>query len=144
MTSACLVSSAAINIPGGINNRGDVAGGAQTSTGAPHAFLWTRDTDMQDLGTLPGDFVSYAPCCHTINNRRQIVGVSLPGPQGSGRAFIWQDNVMTDLNSLIPANSPWYLLQAESINEAGQIGGYGTINGVIHAFLTTPIAARPR
>ena len=43
-----------------------------------------------------------------------------------------------------PGKLAWYLLQAESINEAGQIGGYGTINGEIHAFLATPIAARPR
>jgi len=30
------------------------------------------------------------------------------------------------------------LLEAESINDAGQIVGYGTINGDVHAFLASP------
>jgi len=45
---------------------------------------------------------------------------------------------MTDLNTLIPKDSPWYLLQGLSINDAGQIVGYGTINGNVHAFIATP------
>lgn len=133
-----LVSGGTINIATGINGRGEVAGASQSSGGAPHAFLWTRDKGMQDLGTLQGDFFSVAPCCHTINNRGQIVGFSIPGPLGSGRAFLWQKGVMTDLNTLIPKSSPWYLLQALSINDAGQIVGYGTINGNVHAFIATP------
>ncbi|MBV9179671.1 MAG: hypothetical protein JO356_00035 [Acidobacteria bacterium] len=133
-----LVSGGTINIANGINDRGEVAGGSQSSSGAPHAFLWTKDKGMQDLGTLDGDFFSVAPCCHTINNRGQIVGFSIPGPFGSGRAFVWQKGVMTDLNTLISNDSPWYLLQALSINDAGQIVGNGTINGEVHAFLATP------
>lgn len=133
-----LVSGGAINIATSINGRGEVVGGSQSSGGTPHAFLWTKDKGMQDLGTLSGDFLSTAPCCHTINNRGQIVGFSIPGPLGSGRAFLWQNGVMTDLNTLIPEGSPWYLLQALSINDAGQIVGYGTINGDVHAFLATP------
>ena len=93
---------------------------------------------MQDLGTLEGDFLSAAPCCHTINNGGQIVGFSIPGPLGSGRAFLWQNGVMTDLNTLIPKDSGWYLQQAQSINDAGQIAGYGTNNGAVHAFLAHP------
>jgi len=42
------------------------------------------------------------------------------------------------LRPTIPKNSPWYLLDAESINDAGQIVGYGTINGNVHAFIATP------
>jgi probable HAF family extracellular repeat protein len=133
-----LVSGGTINIPGGINDQGEVVGGSQSSEGAPHAFLWTREAGMKDLGTLPGDFLSVAPCCNTINNRGQVVGFSLPGPLGSGRAFLWQNGVMSDLNTLIPKDSPWYLLQALSINDGGQIVGYGTIDGNIHAFLATP------
>jgi probable HAF family extracellular repeat protein len=133
-----LVSGGTINIATGINSRGEVAGASQSSGGAPHAFLWTKDKGVQDLGTLEGDFLSVAPCCHTINNRGQIVGFSIPGPFGSGRAFLWQNGVMTDLNTLIPKGSPWYLLQALSINDAGQIVGYGTINGDVHAFIATP------
>jgi probable HAF family extracellular repeat protein len=133
-----LVVGGTINIATGINSRGEVAGASQSSGGAPHAFLWTKDKGMLDLGTLPGDSLSAAPCCHTINNRGQIVGFSIPGPLGSGRAFLWQNGVMTDLNTLIPKGSPWYLLQALSVNDAGQIVGYGTIYGNVHAFIATP------
>lgn len=133
-----LVKGGAINIPGGINDRGEVAGGAQSSSGAPHAFLWTKETGMQDLGTVSGDFASAAPCCHTINNRREVVGFSCPGPNGTCRAFLWQGKEPLDLNALAPG-SPLYLQQALSINDAGQIAGYGiTSTGETHAFLATP------
>jgi hypothetical protein len=33
--------------------------------------------------------------------------------------------VMTDLNSLLPANSGWHLVGAFAINDSGQIAGYG-------------------
>lgn len=132
-----LIKGGAINIPGGINERGEVAGGSQSSSGAPHAFLWTKETGMQDLGTVPGDFASAAPCCHTINNRREVVGFSCPGPMGMCRAFLWQGKDLLDLNVLAPG-SPLYLQQALSINDAGQIAGYGvTSTGETHAFLAT-------
>ena len=83
---------------------------------------------MQDLG-LPGDdFVIVAGCCQTINNRGEVVGFSFPGPLGGGRAIVWVDKVPVDLNTLIPAGSPWYLQFASSINDAGEIVGWGTIN----------------
>jgi probable HAF family extracellular repeat protein len=135
-----LVNGATINIAGAINDRGEVAGGAQSSSGAPHAFLWTKTTGMQDLGTVSGDFASAAPCCHTLNNRREVVGFSCPGPMGICRAFLWQGNEPMDLNDLSPA-SPLYLQQALSINDAGQIVGFGvTSTGETHAFLATPAA----
>jgi probable HAF family extracellular repeat protein len=133
-----LVTGGTINIAASINNLGEVDGGSQSSDGYPHAFLWTKSAGTRDLGTLPGDFFSSATCCHTINDNGQVVGFSFPGPLGSGRAFLWQNGVMTDLNTLIPKDSPWYLLQGLSINDAGQIVGYGTINGNVHAFIATP------
>jgi probable HAF family extracellular repeat protein len=129
------------NVPAGINNRGEVAGAAQSSTdGNIHPFLWTRETGMQDLGIFPGDFVTAAPCCNTINNSGDVVGVSCPGPFGNCRAFLWQgkEDGLIDLNTLIPKDSPWYLQCASSINDAGQIVGYGLINGNVHAYLATP------
>jgi probable HAF family extracellular repeat protein len=136
-----LVTGGTINIPGAVNNHGEVAGGSQSSDGNPHAFLWSKSTGMHDLGTLSGDFFSTAPCCHTINDEGQVVGFSIPGPLGSGRAFLYQHGVMTDLNTLIPAGSPWYLQAALSINEAGDIVGYGTINGETHAFLAKVVVS---
>ena len=45
---------------------------------------------------------------------------------------------MQDLNKLIPPRTGWVLLEANGINDAGQIVGDGTIHGQTHAFLLTP------
>jgi len=42
------------------------------------------------------------------------------------------------LNLLIPADSGWVLINANSINNVGQITGYGTKGGHNHAFVLTP------
>jgi hypothetical protein len=43
-----------------------------------------------------------------------------------------------DLNTLIPNDSGWYLQGALSINDAGEIVGYGLIDGNLHGFRATP------
>ena len=126
------------NVATSINNRGEVVGTSVSSKDDNiHAFLWTKDTGMQDLGTLPGAVVTAAPCCNSINDRGEVVGFSIDG-SGNIRAVQWQDKVEMDLNTLIPADSPWYLQQASSINDVGEIVGSGLINGNVHAFLATP------
>jgi hypothetical protein len=47
---------------------------------------------------------------------------------------------MIDLNNLIPAGSPWFLAEVDSINSRGQIvgGALNTITGEVHAVLATP------
>jgi hypothetical protein len=67
-----------------------------------------------------------------------VVGLSIDGTTFSSRALIWQGKVPVDLNTLIPADSGWYLQAAYSINDAGEIVGYGTIGGNVHAFRATP------
>jgi probable HAF family extracellular repeat protein len=122
------------NIPFYISNRGQVVG----LSGVPgniywHAFLWTADAGMKDLGTLPGDVYSWA---NTINNKNQAVGTSFPAI-GNGRALIWQDDVIADLNTLVPPGSPLYLLEAFGINDRGQIDGWGQLaNGDLRGFLS--------
>ena len=46
-----------------------------------------------------------------------------------------------DLNNYLLNGAGWTLQYAEAINNAGQITGYGTINGQTHAFLLTPSIA---
>ena len=120
-----------------INDRGEVAGNSDHTDGTKHPFVWTRQTGIQDLGKFPGAFATVAPCCDTINNRGDVVGFWFDemGPH----AFLWQDKVLTDLNKLVPADSPLYLLFADAINDSGEITGVGvTSAGEMHAFLATP------
>jgi uncharacterized membrane protein len=60
--------------------------------------------------------------------------------------FLWQNGVMTDLNTLIPADSNLSVISASNINERGQISGMATVvngpdTGNIHAYLATPVDA---
>jgi probable HAF family extracellular repeat protein len=54
-------------------------------------------------------------------------------------AFIWQNLVMTDLNTLFPASSNLYATLANQINDKGQISGMAVVlsgpqAGDVHAF----------
>ena len=127
------------NIALAVNNSGQVVGLSSYVGELPgvfDAFLWTRETGkMRDLGRLPGDVASGAG---GINERAVVIGTSF-GADGSLRAFVWYNGVMTDLNTLVPADSPLYLLFANSVNERGEIAGWGaTSSGEVHAFLLTP------
>jgi probable HAF family extracellular repeat protein len=109
-----------------INNQGTVVGFSNLPPsptfppGARHyqAFIWTRGTGMQSLGTLPGDIRSVA---NDINEQNQVVGTSRGGPYGI-RAFLWQNGVMTDLNIVTLRGSP-FLLTGNNINARGEVGG---------------------
>jgi probable HAF family extracellular repeat protein len=127
-----------------INNRGQVTGvAALPGNQIFHPFLWTRQTGMVDLGVLDGDADGAGLA---INIWGDVVGatVTAPGPSsGNERAFLWHKGHMHDLNALIPANSPMYLITAFSINDEGQIAGFGVVTsgpdaGNIHGFLASP------
>jgi probable HAF family extracellular repeat protein len=127
------------NIAFSINNRGQVVGASALPGDATfHAFLWTKDTGIRDLGTLSGDVYSTGLA---INDQGDVVGASVGagGPLSDARAYLWQNGVMIDLNSLIPTDSPLYLLTAFGINNGGEIVGFGlTSTFEVHAFLATP------
>ena len=101
-----------------------------------HAFLWTRERHIQDLGTLPGDADSSGL---GINDQGEVVGVSFDA-NGVPRAFLRHKGEMVDLNTLVSPDSPLYLLFAHGINSRGEIAGFGVnATGDVHAFLAIPI-----
>ena len=126
------------NMANSINDRGEVVGAAQSTDGTIHAFLWTKETGMQDYGAFPGVNATVPPVVNTINNKGEIVGVAIDFSTGAETALIWQGKAPVDLNTLIPPDSGWYLQCAQGINDAGEISGFGLINGEVHAFLATP------
>jgi probable HAF family extracellular repeat protein len=92
---------------------------------------------MQDLGTLPGDFISAGLA---VNDQDEVVGVSLDS-SFNPRAYLRRSGHMFDLNKLIPPNSSLALLVACSINNRGEIIGFAvdTGTGQAHGFLARPI-----
>jgi probable HAF family extracellular repeat protein len=134
--------------PMDINDAGDVVGFSNPAgPGDPagdfisHAFLWTRGSaTAQDLGTLSGDAFSEA---FAINARGQIVGIS-PARSGS-RAFLYQDGVMLDFNTLVGPGNLDVFQSAQDINDAGQITGRvrDHVSGKVFMFVATPVAATP-
>jgi probable HAF family extracellular repeat protein len=144
-----------------MNDRGEFVGFGSWGPGLRGAFLY-REGEFTALGDL-GDSGHTAP--RAINESSQIVGQSDIGyverPWGYshiGHAFLYDNGLMTDLNTLIPANSGWELMYATDINNRGQIVGYGVRDGkfqrvcyeddsdtycynfpVYSAFLLTPI-----
>src|SRR5262249_29044786 len=138
----------------GVNNRGDIAGWAETAVPDPTcvppqvlqflAVRWEPTPDGRQpvpLPLLPGDSSSAATA---INDRGQIVGISGSCDQAVGRftarhAVLWDRGRVTDLGN-IGADS-WNTPAA--INNRGDIAGFAAVAGtnpddpVLHAFLWT-------
>ncbi len=146
-----------------INDNNQIVGQTTFTNGPPlqsHAFEWSAALGMKDLGTLAGGTTSMA---YAINSSGVMVGQSNAGGfPNAWHAVMWnparkiqhlgtlsggtyslafginEAAGMRDLNSLIPANSGWVLINANAINRLGQITGYGTFNGHNHGFLLSP------
>ena len=114
-----------------INNNGLAVGQSMLPDFSVHAFTWQNGV-LSDLGTLPGDSQSGAG---GVNSQGEIVGFS--GNDTTQAACLWQHQRPVDLNTRI-SDPAWQLAGANSINDRGQIAGYGFLNGELHAFLLTP------
>jgi probable HAF family extracellular repeat protein len=108
----------------GINNSGQIVGGARTSSGAHHAFLYSGGT-MIDLGTLGGT----ASQARSINNHGQVVGYA-ENASGNPHAFLFSGNgPMQDLGTLGGVSI------AYGINDSGDVVGYSTGSPSTRAFI---------
>jgi len=130
------------NIAVDINNRGEVVGTyASPTDGTIHAFKWTKQTGASDYGAFEGAVATVPGCCHTLNDRGEIVGFSIePTNLYGGRALIWQGKEPKDLNDFVGDPGPFVQVTgAFSINDAGEISCQGVTNtGEFHACLAVP------
>ena len=121
-----------------INRWGHVVGTSGTSDGSFHAFFWSPETLIQDVGTIRGDSASVGLA---IDDLGDITGVSFPAdPTASPRAFIRPDGgTMVDLNTVIAGNTDLFLFSACSINSRGEIIGLAfDPQGNFHGYLASP------
>jgi probable HAF family extracellular repeat protein len=118
-----------------MNSVGQVSGISSLAGEAHvHGFMWQNGV-MTDVGTLPGDTDSDVS---QINNLGEGVGFS--GNSTSMRATIIRNGVLTDLNTLVPADSGYEFLGSTGNNDVGQIVVLAVVvaTGETHAVLLTP------
>ena len=124
-----------------MNDAGQVAGTSYlTPSYAPlHAFLYSNGT-MTDIDTFNSD----GSWAWGINNNGVVVGMVDDGLFSGYEydAFVYIGGTMIDLNTLIASGSNLILLQANGINDSGEIVGdaISTSDNTVHGFLLTPIA----
>lgn len=116
-----------------INENGQIVGVTQRPGERAHASLWENGT-WNDLGTLGGDFsIGY-----DINNSGQVVGRSVD-EFGNLLGFLWEGDMMLNLNDYIVDTFNGHLMGARAINDLGQILGVGVLDGVTQPILLNPI-----
>ena len=114
----------------GINDRGEVTGGAQVRRGNWHAFLYSTAQGMRDLGTLGG----LSSQGTAINQSGQVVGYS-DMIDGHWHAFL----IDRELRQIDLGTLGGKISYASAINASGHVVGTAQLaDGNRHAFLYTP------
>lgn len=117
-----------------INDAGWVTGYFTGADGRNHAFLWDGQTYTN---LTPWARSSFG---YDINNLGQVVGVS------DGRAFLYADGELIDLNTRIDRDADRLLISADEINERGQILAPSCDRAGVFCYgssLLTPVPAVP-
>jgi len=122
-----------------INDNGLIVGQAvRANEPVLVAFSYDRSSGIAtDLGVLNENFAS--SIAYGVNNSGQIVGQSkFQNSPDVFHAFIYENEVMKDLDKLIGCDSGWRLVEARAINEDGVIVGKGIFEGEIRGFMLKP------
>lgn len=124
----------------GINSSGHVVGASSLADDVTlHGFFWSGEAGgMQDLKPIKNSTKITNSFAVGINDSDVVVGASTDFTM-QFVATIWKKGVPTDLNTLIPAKSPLYLLSGCSINASGQIIGLAAdAKGNFHGYELIP------
>lgn len=116
---------------GAINGHDDIVGthpaGSSTEPVVRHV---SGSEDV--LATLPG-LTADKMAPEAINDAGTVVGTA--GDYGAGfTAVMWKDGKVVKLDDLLPASSPWHLVDAYAITDGGAILGRGKYAGIEHSF----------
>jgi probable HAF family extracellular repeat protein len=128
----------------GINNRGQISGQIGSADGSTfQGGVWLNGADglVTAIDLPSGDAAGFAS---GINDQGQAVGSTLDANFSWSHAFVWQNNVLTTLDTVFPASANLFPVMGNKINERGQISGMAIVmsgphKGDIHAFLATPV-----
>ena len=126
-----------LSVAWNVNDAGEVVGRADVpGSKTHHAFLWKQGV-MTDLGTADGDTCATA---FFVNSQGQIVGDSGVCGVVSRHAWLWENGgPIVDLNTLAIPGSGLHLVDADYINDRGEIACHGYLpNGDTHAVLLIP------
>jgi len=118
----------AINDSGFVTGNSEIPGTWAIKPDRPtHAFLWSVDTMMLDLGTLAGDF-SYGT---GINVNNHVVGYStISSFDDRVHAFLHNGETMLDLGALSGASQELDHSFALGVNSGDQVVGYSFVPSV--------------
>ncbi len=130
----------AVSVANDINTQGEVVGLSLLASGTEgQAFLYSHSR-MTDLGTLGG-----AGSVAAINDHGVVVGAASTSNNVS-HAFVDSDGKMTDLNALVPSNSGFVIVNAQDIDDRGQIVAQAieanSSSTAVHVLLLNPTKHR--
>lgn len=126
---------------GGANDLGHVCGiytPVQPEVGTNRGYIWTASSGFARLTTVN----MVMP--RGMNNNDVVIGVHTDySYSGTHVPFIWNsaDGFMDIRDIVSPADlAGWtYLNVGSGINDAGQIVGYGKLNGITQGFILNPV-----
>lgn len=105
-------------------------------SGRYHVVHWSG-TAITDLGTIPG-----MDCfANAVNAGGEAVGRARTNGTPPFVGFLHRPGVgAVDLNSLLPASTPWLVTAAYDIADDGVIVGDGVRNGFLEPFVMIPVS----
>jgi RHS repeat-associated protein len=126
-----------ITNPTAINASGQIVGNATSADGVEHAFTWSAEQSIQDLGASPG--FPATSVAIDVNDAGEIAG-TLTEPSGSHHAFRYAASTVLDLGVLGDDQPDEFGDRGSYItaeNAAGDLTGYYTYSGDVQTFRYT-------